>query len=202
MKASGNNKIIFKDTRTERAIEEEKERNSAIRIAEEAKKKQVEFLEKQSEKVDINLNQSIDNFRYKTSYIEDYEEEEAKRLIEESLGFERPRITGYHMAVKIYVRPEDIYEFTKEDGSKGKFYLPSSATAHDKWTNCVGLVLSQGSDCYQKSRFTHAWCKVGDWIIIPRNEGTQLNYRGIPMQILPDDRCLGVVSDPTWVTRD
>jgi len=45
------------------------------------------------------------------------------------------------------------------------------------------------------------WCQVGDWVVIPRHEGTLINYRGVPMMFMPDDRILAVVEDPSYVTR-
>ena len=161
---------------------------------------------------------------FKLSFIEDYEIEEAEKLIEAHLGFERPRPCGAHMAVKIFVRPDEIASWidpvTKE---KKIFALPSSARAHDKFTSCVALVLAQGPEAYKGKRFEEhwgirflriffnrwmpkrtkfPWCRVGDWIVIARHEGVQVNYRGIPMQYIYDDRALGIISDPEHVTRD
>lgn len=169
------------------------------------------------------INTKID--RFKTSYVEDHEVEEAKKIIEESLGFEVPRVCGYHMVVKIFVRPEDVHEFTDEKGNKKSIYLPESATAQDKFRSCVALVLNQGPECYTGKRFQEnpvirffrktglfkswlgpirkrPWCKVGDWVVIARNAGPQVNYRGMPVTYLPDDQIFGVVPDPTFVTRD
>lgn len=220
-------------------------------------------------------------------------ENEAKDFIEQHLGFPAPRMTGYHMAVKIYVRPEECKEITDDAGVKKSIYLPEVVTSQDKWRNCTALVVSQGNECYKTGRFAaekgfmdcstfieaqrtaefisqstfcpdyyrkkpvevlsvlqmglelgytpfesifkikldetgnvkilensevsqkckdvidyfeksriKPWCKVGDWIVIPRNEGTQVNYRGIPMQFIPDDKVLAIIEDPTHVTRD
>ena len=65
------------------------------------------------------------------------------------------------------------------------------------------IVLALGPDCYKGERFQHSgpWCKVGDWVIIPRNEGTQFLYNEIPVHLLPDDRILTVIPDPTVVRR-
>ena len=227
------------------------------------------------------------------SYILEKEEKEATDFIKEHLGFNPPRMTGYHMAVKIYIRSEEIKEITTEDGETKSIYLPDMVTSQDKWRNCTALVVSQGPECYRTGRFEakkgfmdcstfleaqrtsefiskssfcpefykdkpvellaalqlglelgytpfesiyrikikedgsivlvdendvdikmknvigffdksriKPWCKVGDWIVIPRNEGTQVNYRGIPMQFIPDDRVLAIIEDPTHVTRD
>lgn len=163
--------------------------------------------------------------RFKTSFVEDCEVEEAKKIITEQLGFEPPRACGYHMAVKIFVRPEDVHEFTDEHGNKKSIYLPAMSTAQDKFRSCVALVLNQGPECYTGKRFKEnplirffritglfkswlgpirkrPWCKVGDWVVIARNAGPQVNYRGMPVTYLPDDQIFGVVPDPTFVTRD
>lgn len=146
------------------------------------------------------------------SFIDPQEEQEAKSIIAKHLGFEPPRMAGYHMAVKIYIRAEDVHVMTDETGEpiigddgKAKYIaLPDMVTAHDKFRNCTALVVSMGPDCYTGDRFKDSgpWCKVGDWVVIPRNEGTQVNYRGIPMQFIPDDRVLAIVEDPSYVTRD
>lgn len=148
----------------------------------------------------------------KLSFIEDTEVETANKFIEEHLGFEPPRTTGWHMAVKLYVREKDVHQIKDDEGnpilgSNGKpiyIELPESVRAHDKYRSCTALVVSQGPDCYKDERYKEAgpWCKVGDWVVIPRNEGTQINYRGIPMQIIPEDRVLAIIEDPTYVTRD
>jgi hypothetical protein len=162
--------------------------------------------------------------KFKLSFIEDYEVEKAKKLIEEHLGFEAPRVTGPFMAVKIYVRSNELKSFidpvTKE---KKTFVLPDSSRVNDKFTNCVALVLSQGPECYKGKRFEENWAirflriffnrwmpaktkmpwsRVGDWVVIPRHEGIQVNYRGIPMQYIYDDRVMGIVEDPEHVKRD
>lgn len=167
----------------------------------EIEKAKKEFLQKESEKTDVNKSRNIDKFRF--SYIEEYEEEEAIRQVEEALGFPRMRPPGYMMAVKVYVRPEDIHEFVKEDGTKGFIALPESVSGREKWSSCVALVLAQGPDAYAHPKFNgYKWCKIGDWIVFPRNAGTQVNYRGIPIQYIPDDTVLDIVADPSWVTRD
>lgn len=146
------------------------------------------------------------------SFIETHEEQEARDFIEKHLGFPPPRMAGYHMAVKIYVREEDVHQLKDEEGNPilgadGKpmyIALPGTVTAHDKWRSCTALVVSMGPEAYKGERFKESgpWCKVGDWVVIPRNEGTQVNYRGIPMQFIPDDRVLAIIEDPTYVTRD
>lgn len=153
------------------------------------------------------------------SYIESHEVDEAEKYVLERMAIAsgitdiKPfHPTGYHMAVLLYTREEDTHEAKDKDGNlildpDGNpivLYLPSSVKANEKWTSCTALVVAQGPECYQGHRFMRSgpWCRVGDWVIIPRNEGTQINYRGLPMQIIPDDRVIGVVEDPSHVTKD
>lgn len=151
--------------------------------------------------LDATVVNRIDKFRL--SFIEDYEEEEACKLIEESLGFERPRPVGYRMAVKIYTRPEDVVKVKGPDGKERSLYLPAVVRADDKFKNCSALVVAQGPDCYKDPKRTSApWCKVGDWVVIARNAGPQVNYKGVPMTIIPDDAVYLIIQDPNDVTRD
>src|SRR5579859_5957784 len=144
------------------------------------------------------------------SYIEPHEEQEAIRIIEEKLGFPRPRVTGYFIAVKIFLADEKIItkknsvgkdiQIAVPDGynpetekvyvnkSDGTIVLPEHVVEERKFRNCSGLILAMGPLAYKGKKFEGSgpWCKVGDWVMFPRNEGHQINYRGIPMQIIPD----------------
>lgn len=163
------------------------------------------------------------NKKFQLSFIEDYEEETAKQQIEDHLGFPPPRCAAYMMAVKIYVRPDEIREFVGPDGKTRSIYLPAMATANDKYRSCVGLVLSQGPEAYTGKRFEEPlymkvirkffgkwmkptkkvpWCKVGDWVVFARQAGPQVNYRGVPLTYIPDEAIFDIVSDPEHVTRD
>ena len=138
------------------------------------------------------------------SYIEPFEEEEAKRFIDEKLGFDPPRPCGHQLYIKIYVRDEEIKTIKDNEGIERKLYIPATASTSDRFRSCVGLVIAQGPDCYKDSIFRSPdpWCRIGDWVIFPRHEGMQIVYRGIPMMVLPDNKIAGIVEDPTYVTRE
>lgn len=138
-----------------------------------------------------------------TSLIEDFEEQEAKDLIEQNLGFKSFPSFSKQLAVKIYVRPEEISTFTTDDGRVLSLYLPLVITAHDKFRNCSALVIDVAKDCYIGDEYQESgpYCKVGDWIMIPRNVGTQINYRGIPVQIIPETAIYCVIEDPTHIEQ-
>lgn len=157
-------------------------------------------------------------------FVREDEVEEAKEAIYQSLGFEPPRMSGHYMCVKVYIRPNQLKAFTDDQGNTKHIYLPDAVTANDKFKSCTGLVLSQGPECYTGDRYEEhwfirnlirpifgrwmkpskkgPWCRVGDWIAFPRHEGTQVIYRGVPVQMIPEWAVLTPVECPTHVTRD
>lgn len=141
-----------------------------------------------------------------TSLITEREEGEAKLMIEGALKFPPPRACGYHLVVKLYVEEKDITHIRDEHGRVTPFIKPEVLIENEKWRSCVGLVIAKGPSCYrgQGEKYTHSgpWCKVGDWIMFPRHEGTYFVYRGIPMYMVPDDRVYMIVDDPSYIKRD
>jgi co-chaperonin GroES (HSP10) len=137
------------------------------------------------------------------SNIEPHEEELAKQFIDEQFvemtgqPFDM-RPAGYLVAVKIYIRPEELKTIKKEDGSEVTLYLPDTVRAEDKFSSVSALVCAVGPEAYQGEKFERSgpWCKVGDWILIPRYESTMVSYRGVAMALLPDDRVMAVITGP------
>ena len=141
------------------------------------------------------------------SNIEPHEEEMAKDLINQHFiemtgqPFDM-RPAGYLVAVKIYVRPEELKTITQDDGTEVTLYLPDTVRAEDKYSSVSSLVCAVGPEAYQGEKFERSgpWCKVGDWILIPRYESTMVSYRGVAMALLPDDRVMAVVTGPEDVS--
>ena len=137
------------------------------------------------------------------SNIEPHEEELAKQFIDEQFiemtgqPFDM-RPAGYLVAVKIYIRPEELKTIKKEDGTEVTLYLPDTVRAEDKFSSVSALVCAVGPEAYQGEKFERSgpWCKVGDWILIPRYESTMVSYRGVAMALLPDDRVMAVITGP------
>jgi co-chaperonin GroES (HSP10) len=137
------------------------------------------------------------------SNIEPHEEELAKQFIDEQFiemtgqPFDM-RPAGYLGAVKISIRPEELKTIKKEDGSEVTLYLPDTVRAEDKFSSVSALVCAVGPEAYQGEKFERSgpWCKVGDWILIPRYESTMVSYRGVAMALLPDDRVMAVITGP------
>jgi len=137
------------------------------------------------------------------SNIEPHEEAEAQQFIDaqfiEMTGqpFDM-RPAGYLVAVKIYIRPEELKTIKKEDGTEVTLYLPDTVRAEDKYSSVSALVCAVGPEAYQGEKFERSgpWCKVGDWILIPRYESTMVSYRGVAVALLPDDRVMAVIAGP------
>jgi co-chaperonin GroES (HSP10) len=137
------------------------------------------------------------------SNIEPHEELLAQQFIDEQFiemtgqPFDM-RPAGYLVAVKIYIRPEELKTIKKEDGTEVTFYLPDTVRAEDKYSSVSALVCAVGPEAYQGEKFERSgpWCKVGDWILIPRYESTMVSYRGVAVALLPDDRVMAVISGP------
>lgn len=152
----------------------------------------------------------VSAIRPSLSHIEPHEEEEAKNLVNQQL-FEitgkpgAPNVCGYLVAIKVYVRPEDIKTILNDKGETVKLYR-SMAHDQDRFTSGVGLVVGVGPQAYKgkdqfgNERFPEGpWCKVGDWVVFPRYESTQMSWRNIPLVTVADEKVCMVVADPTDV---
>lgn len=129
------------------------------------------------------------------SYIEDHEIEEAKDLIKELCDIPLPELDGTTIAVKLYIRPEEIKAIKRADGTIGKIYLPESITVHDKYRNCTALVISLGAACKD------APFRVGDWLLIPRNEGVQFSWYGHVLHFIESNRIYGAIRSPDIIAK-
>ena len=146
------------------------------------------------------------------SLIEPHEEEEAKKFIaqhmKELTGSEDlPRPAGYYVVAKTYIRPEQIKVIKGADGKDVPLYIPDQSRAEDKYQSVAALVIAVGPQAYKGKNFDGSdrfpegpWCRVGDWIVLPRYEGFSFMFKGVPMQLLPDDKVLAVIRDPKDVS--
>jgi co-chaperonin GroES (HSP10) len=139
------------------------------------------------------------------SFIESHEEAEVQKIIDqqfvEMCGKRYAgRPCGYHIVLKIYVRPEELKTVMGADGKEVTLYLPPSVTAEDKYRSGTGLVVAMGSQCYEKPRFPAPWCKVGDWVRISRGNLIRTTYRGVALALVADDNILEVIDEPSdWI---
>lgn len=140
------------------------------------------------------------------SFIEPHEENEAQALVDA----EFTKLTGkpytgkplnYFVTVKIHTRSEDLKIVDMPDGSKKTIFAPTQFLQNDKYESVAALVVAVGPVAF-RNRDTGElyagapWFKVGDWVHIPRTEGSPFSYRGVPMVTIADDRVYQVVEDP------
>lgn len=140
------------------------------------------------------------------SHVEAHEEGMAQELIDQQFiamtgkPFDM-RPAGYLVALKIYVEPDELSVVQTDDGKSITLYRPISMQAEEKYQSCSALVCALGPEAYTGEKFSDSgpWCKVGDWVMIPRYEATAVSYRGVAVALIPDDRIMAVITDPTDV---
>lgn len=150
-------------------------------------------------------------------WVQRHEVKIARKRIKETLGFEPPPMAGFYMAIAIH---EEKYARTS-DGRKS--FIVNANADEEKFRNPTGLVVSQGPWCYQGEHFKEPilekicrfffgrwmepsiyrpWCRVGDFVVLPRHEGQMINYRGIPLMMLRDTKIYSPIENPSYITRD
>ena len=140
------------------------------------------------------------------SHVEAHEEGLAQELIDQQFiamtgkPFDM-RPAGYLVALKIYVEPDELSVVETNDGKSVTLYRPISVQAEEKYQSCSALVCALGPEAYNGEKFNDSgpWCKVGDWVMIPRYEATAVSYRGVAVALISDDRIMAVITDPTDV---
>lgn len=144
------------------------------------------------------------------SHVQEHEVDEARALIDKMFvdltgkPFEF-KVCGYLVCLRIYIRPEELSTGKRDDGSEYKIYRPQITATNDKYQSVTACVVGMGPDCYKAlnadltPRYQAPWCRIGDWVTVPRYEAHLFNYRGVALGILPDDRIMGVINDPTDV---
>ncbi len=113
-------------------------------------------------------------------------------LEEELTKFEDCTAPGWKIFIRLYTGPKK---------TKSGLYIPDTVHDEQQYRNLVGLVIKLGPDAYKGKRYTTPWCKVGDWVVIPRHAGTRSSFRGMPVFSLNDDALEYVVKNPADVTK-
>lgn len=151
--------------------------------------------------------------QHNLSFIEDHEQLQAQSLIDNQFReltkcAEHPagitlrehfRLTRYFCAVKIYVRPEEMKEITQADGKKVTLYLPDSVRSEDRYQSCTGVVVALGPQAFKDKEGNPRGSiyRLSDFVLFPRTDIIRIDFCGIPLGIMTDDRAVAVVSDPT-----
>ena len=105
-----------------------------------------------------------------------------------------PNPVGYKMLI---VKPEI------EEKSEGGIVYANETRKKEEQGAVVGLVLKQGSMCYQDSdKFpTGPWCKEGDFVLLRAYSGSRFSVDGKEFIIVNDDQIEGTILDPRGVNR-
>lgn len=142
------------------------------------------------------------------SFLEEHEKPEAQALIDkqfmELCGKKLTgRATRFFCIVKIHIRPEEMKEITDVTGKKTTLYLPDMIRAEDKYQSCVGLVVALGPDCFKNKDGTPRGSQysVGDFVCFPRTDIIRVDFRGVALGVMTDDRAIMVVDDPSDWTQ-
>lgn len=111
--------------------------------------------------------------------------------------------TRYFAVVKIFIRPEEMKTIQVEGGGTQTLYLPDTVRAEDKYQSCVGLVVSLGPQAFQDKDGNPrgSLYRVGDWVVFPRTDIIRIDFRGIALGVMTEDRAVLVVTDPTDWTQ-
>lgn len=113
---------------------------------------------------------------------------------EEIKKFDGYTVPGWRIAVRLYIETAV---------TKGGILLPQTMHEDQQYKACVGLVVKQAKAAYLDPRYelTGKWCEIGDWVVFPRHAGTQVNYRALPLMLLQEDSVIGVVDNPSDISR-
>lgn len=117
------------------------------------------------------------------------------------------RPAGYMVAVKIWIRPDEMKTITiKEGPDKGKkatLWMPPAMQREDKYQSVAALVCALGPQAYKGEnrdgtpRFPEGpWCTPASFVLIPRYESFLFTFRGVAMALIPDDKIMGVIESP------
>jgi co-chaperonin GroES (HSP10) len=110
------------------------------------------------------------------------------------LNHKDPDVSGFHVpGHNLVLRPIHI-----EGKTKGGIIL-ADKTQHDiAYLMNVCKVLKIGKTAYTQEMFkdTGPWCKVGDYVLIPRISGQKIKWQGTPLTLLGCDKILAVLDNP------
>lgn len=90
-----------------------------------------------------------------------------------------------------------------EETTKGGIALPEKTILREESGAVCALVIALGDLAYaDERRFpTGPWCKVGDFILTGAYRGSRFSIEREEFILLNDDQILGIVIDPTGLTR-
>lgn len=128
------------------------------------------------------------------SYITPEERSQARHYVEEHLGFSVPPLKGKDLAVKLWVQEEDVILGVNPEGKEIRLSIPQTVRCDEQRHGCVGLVVGRGKECDADG------VQVGDFVLMPRYEGTACQIKGVPVRLISSQHLYGVLQDPACIT--
>lgn len=116
-------------------------------------------------------------------------------VIREVLGEKHPIALGWQVLVETYDLGNN---YINPDGSKSLFERPDIAKDRDAFQIAIGKVLMVGSSSFRGARFSD-WKIIpeeGDYVFIPRYEGSKFVHNGKNIQLFQDYDILCIAPDP------
>lgn len=105
-----------------------------------------------------------------------------------------PEPVGFYMLIGL----SEVQEKTE-----GGIHLTDERIRKEQVATMVGLVMKQGSACYENKVTTPGdpWCKEGDFVIFAAYSGVRVMVHGVEMRMIMDDTVIATVENPYGVGR-
>lgn len=102
---------------------------------------------------------------------------------------ELPVIPGWAVLIRPYSAPEK---------TKGGIIKPHEFIEDEDFLFTLGRVVVVGQQAYlEKEKFPNGpWCKVGDYIVHDKYQGSRFTYKGVKYLLINDDQVRMVVKNP------
>jgi co-chaperonin GroES (HSP10) len=102
-----------------------------------------------------------------------------------------PEIKGWRVLVRPIPNAKKI----------GSIYIPDEFLEHKDLLRAVGRVVAMGPLCYSREDMRlegriDPWCKVGDFVLIPKYSGAKFAVGGVKFIMVNDDEILAVIDSP------
>lgn len=105
-----------------------------------------------------------------------------------------PDITGFNITGhQLLIRPVHV-----EGKTKGGIILAQKTQDDIAYLTNIGKVLAMGPRAYVQEMFeeTGPWCKVGDYVLLPKLAGQKIKLRDVPLIMVGCDKVLATLDDP------
>lgn len=119
-------------------------------------------------------------------------------------------VHGWNLLIRP-VDPEKEFKSSSSTAIKG-IIIPDSVISDVNAINNVGQVKAMGPLCfrdpnvkpgepgYPHGRYLQPWCKVGDYVVWGKHQGTKVTIKGVTYVVLQDELILFTLEDPSDIS--